>query len=96
MEWSSLAFQPYFTGASMIDIDLHIHEPPCDYGPVLILDHPVGCSFCWLKSEAMSVCVCDCTATAANVMFWWSHDIGGHRSTVDASMPRGHTDAACE
>jgi hypothetical protein len=34
------------------------------------------------------------TATAANVMFWWSHDIGGHRSTVDAALPRGHTDAA--
>ena len=28
------------------------------------------------------------------VMFWWSHDIGGHRSTVDAEAPRGHTDAA--
>ena len=59
------------------------------------------------------------TATAANVAFWWSHDvrcdvnflhessmdfridtvfvavqIGGHRSTVDAASPRGHTDAA--
>ena len=34
------------------------------------------------------------TATAANVAFWWSHDIGGHLSTVDAASPRGHTDAA--
>jgi hypothetical protein len=25
------------------------------------------------------------TATAANVLFWWSHDIGGHRSHHDAA-----------
>ena len=41
------------------------------------------------------------TATASNVLFYWSHDIGGHRSTSCNSTTEptetcefGHTDAA--